>query len=403
MPSRHQFWFTPWCEVTSPFTIGPVTFWPGDAALKKAPVPVRKAARLRLRQYRAIDGDRLPTPGILALGTDPFRVVTDEEAELLRSAGDVASLLAVASSDDFRHGHDYRNSTHLTVVQQNFTPDSEYIAVGGRRRFGQVSDGGYLVREVRFHAAVEASRCRFDGGARELRDALTAAWDDPLSVQIRSAAWWFRAATSDAPSLGLSADVKLLSTALEALCKRPGMVARASVADALGRLFPPDRTSRPGWDAWSQRRGQAPQVAARPTWTALQFWSNDFFHLRNALEHDGRDTRPQFPSCPSWTGLRAVLIGINVFPLLVRGLLAEAGGYTWTEDDFSRLDFLEGLVEVPGFRMGGAGDWQACVKEASDASFTRVIRRLVDAHGLGAGADEDSAQDVEAAREGGET
>jgi hypothetical protein len=134
----------------------------------------------------------------------------------------------------------------------------------------------------------------------------------------------------------------------------------------------------------------------------LHFWSNDFFHLRNALEHEGRDTRPQFQSCPSWAGLRAVLLGINLFPLVVRGLLAESGKYTWTEDDFSRLDFLQGVLEVPGFRVGGAQDWKDAIKEAAEASFTRTIRRIVDAHGLD-GADEDGAQDPEDGQDAAET
>jgi hypothetical protein len=379
----HQLWFTPWCRVKSPFTVGPVTFLPGDDALKLAPLDVREAALARLRCYRSIDGGELSTPGVLALDGDPFRVVTDSEKTTLRSAAQVAALLGVASSEDFGSGHRYLNASHFTLIQQNFTPRSDYIGFGGRRRFGSVSDGGYRLCDVRFHASVVAAQEDFNGGPPEFRGAINAAWDSPLGKRIRQAAEWFRLATTDSPDSSLDGETKMLSTALELLCKRPGMAARTSVAHAIPSVLPSGHLMRPGWMAWTKKPHAEPEIKARPDWPLPQFWSNDFFNMRNALEHEGEDSRPQAPTYPSWPMLYSALFGINLLPLLMRGYLAEANLYTWTEDDLNRLDMLLAMLQVPGVRLGHRKDMQACIREAHEIKFRVRMDRLASAYRLG--------------------
>jgi hypothetical protein len=378
-----QLWFTPWCRVTAPFTVGPVRFLPGEEALKLASPDVREAALARLGCYRSIDGGALSTPGVLALDDDPFRVLTIAERATLRSAADVAAFLGVASSEDFGSGHEYFNSSHFRLVQQNFTAHSDFIAFGGRRRLGGVSDGGYRLHDVRFHASVEAAQADFAGGAQEFREAINAAWGSPLGGRIRQVAQWFRLATTDSPDSSLDGETKMLSTALELLCKRPAMPARASVAHAIRTVLPADRLTKPCWVGWTQRPNQPPEIKARPDWPLLQFWSNDFFNMRNALEHEGEDSRPQTPAYPSWPMLYSALFGINLLPHLVRGFLAQENMYVWTDDDLGRLDMLIAMLQAPGLRLGHRQDMRACIREAHDIKFRAAMDRLAASYGLG--------------------
>ena len=373
---RMQVWFTPWSSAARRIELGPVSVLPGGEVLAILEGRARESLDLIFKAHRHLRGKPVETPAVYCLGENPLKPLNDQEARQVGVAAQLATFLALSGNDYLGQGRRLQNATHFTLVGQVFEPGDTCLAFGGRSRCGTVMDIGYDYKELALHAEPWAYPCSFDGGPDGLRCALRESTDRfPAWQKVLTAIKWFNLANTDSPVVDVESEVKLLSTAYEVIASTTAEIGKRKkvhIRSSLPGLLPEGIGSLPGWTA-SPKGGQPPEV--QPEWTTFQFWWNDYFALRNTLEHEGRNERHTTREVPAWSLAQHLLVGTALFPHLVRGTFANRGLYSWTEEDKRNLRLLDSLLLIEDFRLSGHGNLEEHLESAADHYWRRSLER----------------------------
>jgi hypothetical protein len=314
-------------------------------------------------------GRSVPTPAVLALDpAHPIAPTGSDQHRDLRDAAHVGFLLAAASHDYFRSDHFEPNASNFFLEGRLVVPGKTGLVLSGRMRCGVRQDAGYDYSEYRFPAPPHVVPFAFLGGDERLRSALAASWTTTLGPRIRLASFWYARANSCDPAVPLEAEVALLATAFEVLLDAPTENPKSTfMVRRIGELLPGGQASPAGPPMRPRPRqakgGNSRLPMGADAWSAIQFWLDDFYHLRNCISHAGRDSRPDTRAWASWSIVQHLVVGTSVFPVAAKAVLREAGLYEWQPRDDWNLGEPEGFLLYPGFRFDGEPH-EVCCKNA---------------------------------------
>lgn len=352
--------FLPWAKAEERLRFGHFHIAPLAAVVADGEIPSELGAAITaiLKSYgkkRAVDRSSVPLirrDDMTLTAEMSDDIAADYFAFRLRLA-----FSALAARQFF--GHRYWNADNVRLVLQAFTPEGAGGAlVTTRRRDGHTDN--YITK-----SAFSETRPRHVGSFALPRDLdvtlmhaleAAAAARGPSCPRMEDAIRLFVGANTDNSDVDLHTE---LVDTVGAFSRLFGVWdERATIAGFLHALPAPsteegEEPFGPKVNADLVRRARAAKKAIREAWLA------DAYRLRGSYGH-GDVSAPAYPA--TWQVHEHLLLAAFVFPLVMKGVLAQGGFYEFTKDDdmanavFDTLATYDAFAPDPKARGRADGD-----------------------------------------------
>lgn len=328
--------FLPWCATTKSYDLGDLRLLRVTAEEPIPGVQPAPGATIKrfLQSYRDIEGNVVdPCVLVTFRSDDATRELDGEELGQCAEEIQLACFSSLSARRFFRSP--YSNSSCFIRVIQTYQ-DQSGIAVRTRRRDGGTLDGRTLpttifgippqaaaVHEVYLDEVVFRALVRH-------RDAVkTSEW-----MRWQNAIDCFNFANSDDSGVPLHVEWIMVASAFQRLTDA------RSDADAIASAF--ESAIQPEQAILAGSAAVRPPINSNAAARSLRsVWAREFYELRGEYAHGKLTTN----RAHIWEPFEHLLISAIAFPLLVKSLLAQAGNYVITDDDWAQIDAFESLLD----------------------------------------------------------
>jgi hypothetical protein len=339
--------FLPWLHLKRPASVIGVTFRPVSIGKAGSPFGDQQEDIERiLSGYVDIKSRPVTTPTVAFVeqaGGSTWHLSHDDENRITIAA--TLILLAGFSANTYHQSKSYVNSAAFEVVWQKFRRPAIWMALEVRRRDGYALDGGYKHGELKFTIPIQIRYPRPVDIDHALLDALTQshAKQRPVMDRLQTALSAFSIANSDSSMLSLLQELVWIAAAFEILLNT------GSKCDSLGTTFATK------WRDFGTVTIKENSVSANPLNVRDQLrlngqsefvhriWIEELCALRGMTMHGS----PTEKKKTNWNVDQHRLMGVFVFPLLVKVLLHEEKYYSLTPDDIGSARAVDKLLTTP--------------------------------------------------------
>lgn len=189
--------------------------------------------------------------------------------------------------------------------------------------------------------------------------------------RLNESIYCFLKANTDSNNVPLQAELMFLVGAFERILDIKGGNEKELVekfSDTLQQVLPEDKDL-----PLSEKLTNSPKF--KKSLSVRKVWIQDFFITRGDLAH-GRK-KPQYPS--SWSPFKHLLLGSEIFPILLKIYLQKLNAYTLTEEDYLKIHFFDHRIrfQILGRTSGNLEDDQYGWHESKDRALDNWnIKRL---------------------------
>ncbi len=336
MPTLH---FMPWCRIDKIYHVGEIEVFPFvvDAAIEGVNDSTIAHLRAILAIYRNLEGKPIDRCALIKYADkDVIADLTPTEVEVMHDLIEVLCLSSLAGRELFNQMGPYSNAACFTFYGQRFGGDQGFTAITSRRRDGRTLSGR-RISETRITIPVHVAPVDRVGADESLLSAILAyrqlvspkewsGWQNATSC--------FNQANTDDDGVRYQAEWTLLAGAFERI-----LDAKADAADVADK-FACAVIPRTILTVGSAKR--KPVKSKDPYLPVRYEWMREFYRIRGDFAHGRLDSNQPM----TWSPLEHLVLASTAFPLLVRAKLAQAGVYSFTEDDFTVLNAFEALADA---------------------------------------------------------
>jgi hypothetical protein len=352
--------FMPWCPIDRVYDSDCIRILPYRRGhpLEGLDQPQQSQVDAMMGMYKTIEGKPIHSAAILCFaGKAPIDELSEPEKEQAFDFADLACFSGLARREFFASAGSYCNRDCFMLYGQGFGP-TDFGVLTWRQRQGRSGSTWrmnritfsvplhcYTVHEVTIDAnLLEAlAKCRAQSPANE--------WD-----RWRNSILYFNQANTDSDNISLQVESVLMVGAFQHLLNAQKKPYDKDVARRFSEIVTPHtslltRTSQRGSTRWPS--SQEP----------LRYeWMREFYQIRNDFAHG--KLRTGQPTV--WTPGEHIVLSAIAFPLLVKCLLKEAGGYGLTDIDRREIDCFEKLADTNDFL-----ELPADSQDSADTHWTR--------------------------------
>jgi hypothetical protein len=306
--------------------------------------------------------------------------ITEEEISRRMQFAEWLTMSALSARRFGSHSH-YCNSDGVTLIGQSFEPEKAgAVYFSTRRRDGNSNimlsaDRGrpYFLRPI--HVASNLV-VEFD---LKLLDALTQIKDLDLKNRIFDSVELFNQANTDASEVSQAAEMVMMRAAFETLLDASHIT--TDLVKKFAMHFN-NALNSPVWHSgnfdekkWLTRW---PDKNKSPIKRPTDAWVNDFCNARNDSAHGSSSASTHPPSV--WSIQNHLMFTSWLFPLVVKGVLAEHGEYVLSPaDEDCRADFEKFFAEDISARTTETPQesfWMKILSEIEAPEFCRALSQL---------------------------
>lgn len=365
--------FLPWCRVNKTYDLGQIKISPFQ---RHKPIEgIDEAAQCRvntiLGTYKTIKGEPIDSAALVRYEEKSFiDDLSKAERETIHELAALACFSALAKREYFNPLGPYCNSECFALYFQKFD-SADFITLATRRRDGKTWSS-WPIDDIAITVPVHChtvSEVHLDEGLlralvahrTQSREAEWATWQNAISC--------FNQANTDSEAVRFQVEWVLLCSAFEHI-----LGAKSKYSDVARKFADAMAPSSSVLMRNAERRSDQWTGGDEP----LRYeWMREFYRIRGDFAHGKLQTgQPAM-----WNPSEHLVLAAIAFPLLVRCLLKENGGYEFTDNDLAQIDAFEGcadqqFLDLPADQSNSLDSvWSRCV---NDAKFEASMKRILD-------------------------